>query len=262
MPTKKYTDERKKSATEYDVWTYIHKGCYPELYEKERDWAKYYSNYIKTYIERDVSKLIRVGDGIKFYKFMEVLAARISTMLNVDSVCGEIGINHKTAEEWLSMLQKANIIYLLRPYYNNLTSRAIKTPKLYFLDTGLAAYLTHWDTKATLKTGAKSGDFFENFVICEILKSYYNTGLEPNNLYYYRDKNKNEIDLLIEQGDTVYPVEIKSNSNPSKGDVKAFAVLAKALKGTKKLGEGAVVCAADGIWNIKEEVVTIPYYFI
>jgi len=191
---------------------------------------------------------------------MEVLAARTANMTNLNDVCKDTGISHPTAERWLSILRASNIVYLHRPYYNSLTKRAIKSPKLYFLDTGLAAYLTHWDTKNVLRRGAKAGDFLENFVITEILKSYYNVGIEPKNLYYYRDKDKNEIDLIIEQHGTLYPVEIKSNSNPDKGDVKAFELLKK-IPGVN-VGDGAVLCPCESVLAIAEGVRAVPIQYI
>jgi predicted AAA+ superfamily ATPase len=205
-----------------------------------------------------VHQLTQVGDELKFYRFMEVMAARIGGVLNVDDVCKDVGLSHSTAERWISILRVSNIIYLLRPYSSSLTKRAIKSPKLYFLDTGLAAYLTHWETKEVLKAGAKAGDFFENFIVSEILKSYYNAGREPNNLYYYRDKDKNEIDLLIEKNGTVFPIEIKTRSNPTRDDCKSFRVLEKLAD----IGEGAVICQSDKIMPISEKVRAVPVWYI
>ncbi|MDR2395423.1 MAG: ATP-binding protein [Endomicrobium sp.] len=259
LPTSSYKARRRETATPIcDIWDLIHKGSMPQMYTEELDWKKFYADYMNTYLERDVSQLAQVGNSLKFIKFMEVLAARISNMLNLNDVCRDVGISHPTAEHWLSILQSSNIIYLLRPYYNNRTNRAIKTPKLYFLDTGLVAYLTHWDTKDVLKSGAKKGDFLENFVICEILKSYYNAGLEPNNLYYYRDKNQREIDLIIEIGGVLYPTEIKSKSNPTKQDIPAFEF----LSAIAKIDQGAVICLCDKPFAIYSGVYALPVWYI
>ena len=259
MPTKAYLSARKDSAKQYDIWKHIHLGSYPDIaLHPEKDWNSFYSDYVKTYIERDVYQLAQVGDELKFYRFMEVLAARTACVLNLNEVCKEVGIAHQTAERWLSILRISNIVYLLRPFSNNLTKRAIKMPKVYFLDTGLAAYLTHWETKDVLKAGAKSGDFFENFIMVEILKSYYNAGLEPHNLYYYRDKDKREIDLLIESNGILYPIEIKKRSNPTKSDCSSFKVLDKVAN----VGEGAVICSCDTIMPISEKVRAVPYWMV
>jgi len=259
LPTKDYLEKRADTVKHYDIWEHIHRGSYPEmLTNSDIDWNFFYSDYIKTYIERDVYQLTQVGDELKFYRFMEVLAARISCILNLNEVCKEIGVSHSTAERWLSILRISNIIYLLRPYSNNLTKRAIRSPKLYFLDTGLAAYLTHWETKDVLKTGAKSGDFLENFVVTEILKSYYNAGREPKNLYYYRDKDKREIDVLIERNGVLHPIEIKKSSNPNKDDCTAFA----ALSDKATIGEGAIICRCNEPMPITEKVRSIPVWWI
>lgn len=169
----------------------------------------FYASYTRTYIERDVRELTQVGDELKFIKFMTAIASRTSQMINLTSIANEIGISVPTADRWLSILISSNIVYLLKPYYNNITKRAIKTPKLYFLDTGLAAYLTKWNTPDVLEAGAMSGAFFETFVVSEILKSYYNAGILEPSLYYYRDKDAKEIDIIIEQNGMLYPVEIK-----------------------------------------------------
>lgn len=260
LPIKEYVEKRKPKKSELGIWELIYRGQMPEMYAKERDWKRFYGDYLKTYLERDVSQLAQVGDELKFQKFMEVLAARNANVLQLDTVCKDVGISHPTGERWLSILRISNIVYLLRPYHSNLTKRAIKSPKLYFLDTGLAAYLTHWDTKEVLRSGAKAGDFFENFVIVEILKSYYNAGIEPRNLYFYRDKDKNEIDLVIEQNGVLYPVEIKSFSNPDKSDIKAFDVLSKIPN--VKVGDGAVLCPCNSVLSIAEGVRAVPVEYV
>jgi predicted AAA+ superfamily ATPase len=258
VPTAEYIDSRKAKIQPVDIWDLIHKGSMPEMYADDLDWKKFYADYVNTYLERDVSQLAQIGNSLKFTEFMAVLAARTANMLNLNDVCKDVGISHPTAENWLAILEKSNIVYLLRPYYNNLTNRAVKTPKLYFLDTGLAAYLTHWDTKEVLESGAKNGDFFENFVVCEILKSYYNAGIHPNNIYYYRNKDKNEVDIIIESGGVLYPVEIKKHSNPTKKDAENFALLRKFAK----VGEGAVICQCDRPMPLDEAVTALPVWYI
>jgi len=161
-----------------------------------------------------------------------------------------------TAHRWLSILISSNIVYLLQPYYNNITKRAVKTPKLYFLDTGLAAYLTKWNTTEVLEAGAMAGAFFETFVVAEVLKSYYNAGVLEPSLYYYRDKDAREIDILIEQNGMLYPIEIKKTANPSKEHVKNFLALEK-IKGVT-VGTGGVICMYDKNVQISDKNVVIP----
>jgi predicted AAA+ superfamily ATPase len=183
----------------------------------------FYAAYAKTYLERDVRELTQVGDEVKFIKFMTAIASRTSQMLNLSSVANEVGISAPTADRWLSILISSNIVYLLQPYYNNIMKRAVKTPKLYFLDTGLAAYLLKWKTPEALETGAMAGAFFESFVVAEMLKSYYNAGVLEPSLYYYRDKDGREVDILIEQNGVIHPVEIKKTSNPGKEHINDFS---------------------------------------
>jgi hypothetical protein len=193
-------------------------------------------------------------------KFMAVMAARTGQLLNLNSVAGEVGISQPTADRWLSILVASNIVYLLQPYSNNITKRAVKTPKLYFLDTGLAAYLTRWNTVDTLKNGAMSGAFFETFVISEIIKSYYNKGIAVPPLYFYRDKDQKEIDLLIEEGDTLYPLEVKKHAETNAGDLANFAVLDRLQD--KKRGTGGVICTYDRLLTLSGEDKVIPISYI
>jgi hypothetical protein len=264
VPTEAYFSLRKKEKNiiEYsDIWENIHRGSMPELFvNPEYDWQMYYGTYVRTYIERDVRELTKVGDEVKFTKFMSVMAARTGQLLNLNSVAGEVGISQPTADRWLSILVASNIVYLLQPFSNNITKRAVKTPKLYFLDTGLAAYLTRWNTVDTLKNGAMSGAFFETFVISEIIKSYYNRGITDLPLYFYRDKDQKEIDLLIEEGDTLYPLEIKKHADPSAGDLTNFAVLDR-MQGIKR-GSGGVICTYDRLLTLKGEDKAIPVSYI
>ena len=199
LPTEKFFAERKKQLADItydDVWETIHRGSMPELYaNSDFDWQMFYGAYVRTYIERDVRELSEIGDEIKFTRFMTVVAASTGQLLNLASLSRDVGISQPTAERWLSILVASNLVYLLQPYSNNVTKRALKTPKLYFLDTGLAAYLTKWTTTDVLKSGAMAGAFFESFVVAEIIKSYYNKGILELPLYFYRDRDMNEIDL-------------------------------------------------------------------
>lgn len=261
IPTQEYIESRKKFSTKisYDeLWEIIHKGTMPALYEKNSDIDMFYAMYVSTYIERDVRSLTQVGDTLSFLKFMTALATRIGQLLNLNSIANEVGITIPTAQRWLSILVSSNIVYILEPYYNNILKRAVKTPKVYFLDTGLAAYLTKWKTKDVLETGTMAGNFFENFVIVEIIKSYYNSGDIRPPVYFYRDKEKREIDLIIERDGKLYPIEIKKTSNPSKDMIENF----KILNNIKEVGEGAIICAYDKIIDLDEKNKVIPYSYL
>jgi predicted AAA+ superfamily ATPase len=233
----------------------------PELCaNKDFDWQMFYGAYVRTYLERDVRKLTQVGDEMKFLRFMTVAASCTGQLLNLASLARDVGVSPPTAERWLSVLVTSNIVYLLKPYANNITKRTVKTPKLYFLDTGLAAYLTKWNTPAVLKNGAMAGAFFENFVIAEIIKSYYNKGILELPFYFYRDKNMNEIDLLIEGNGTLYPLEIKKHADPQKKDIAAFALLDK-IPAVKR-GSGGVICLYDNLITLRDNDRVIPVKYL
>jgi len=237
----------------------VHKGFFPELYETEsdlKDWNDYCSSYFQTYIEKDIKDVLNIQDESAFIKFVRAAASLSGELLNLKTL-GEIcGKDSKTVKAWLSVLESGGLIYLLEPYYNNFNKRMIKTPKLYFLDSGLACWLLGWNTPEQLTSGAMWGHIFESFVFAEILKSYYNDGLVKPPLYYYRDKEKNEIDLLIENGDTLYPVEIKTTGDPKKSMVSAFDCLRDIP--AKKRGSGAVICLAKERLPLTEDVWIVP----
>jgi predicted AAA+ superfamily ATPase len=263
VPTEEYFIQRRKDIkdTEYnDIWNIIHRGSMPAMYAVDMDWQAFYGAYTKTYIERDVRELTQIGDELKFIKFMTVMASMTGNLLNLASVARDAGISQPTADRWLSILVASNIVYLLQPYSNNITKRAIKTPKIYFLDTGLAAYLTRWNTKDVLQNGAMAGAFFETFIVCEILKSYYNAGVIEPPLYFYRDKEQNEIDLLIMEGDTLHPLEIKKHADPNRDDIAAFKILDK-ITGIKR-GAGGLICMYDNLITIKDNDMAIPVKYL
>lgn len=264
IPTEEYFSARKQSLADviYDeVWNAVHRGLMPELFiNPNYSWQLYYSAYVRTYIERDVRELSEIGDTVKFTNFMIAAAASTGQLVNVASLARDVGISAPTAERWLSVLVTSNIVYLLQPYSNNVMKRAIKTPKLYFLDTGLAAYLTRWNSPEVLKTGAMAGAFFESFVISEIIKSYYNAGISDPPLYFYRDKDMNEIDLLIENNGTLYPIEIKKHADPQKSDAKAFKII-DSIPNVKK-GQGGIVCLYDNLVTLTEGVKVIPIKYL
>ncbi len=263
LPTEEYFAERKDHLANIsydDVWQRIHRGSMPELHENpDFDWQMFYGAYVRTYIDRDVRELSEIGDTVKFTKFMVAAAASTGQLLNLASLARDVGISQPTAERWMSILVASNIVYLLQPYSNNITKRVIKTPKLYFLDTGLAAYLTKWNTPDVLKNGAMAGAFFESFVISEVIKSYYNKGILEPPVYFYRDKDMNEIDLLIEEGGVLYPIEMKKHADPQKRDVQNFSVLDK-IPGVQR-GPGGVVCLYDKLITLQgnDKVIPISY---
>ena len=260
LPTEEYFEDRRKDKADIpygDVWDIIHRGSFPELCANpDFEWQMFFAAYVKSYIERDVRSLTQVGDEIKFTRFMTVVAAHTGQLLNIASLARDVGISQPTAERWMSVLVASNLVVLLKPYHNNIIKRTVKTPKLYFLDTGLAAYLTRWSTTEVLKNGAMAGAFFETFVIGEIIKSYANKGILDVPIYFYRDRDGNEIDLLIEDGGTLYPIEIKKHADPVKSDVAKFSILDKIP--SMKRGDGGVVCLYDNLVTLHGNDRTIP----
>lgn len=263
IPTDEYFAERKKSLANVDydeIWNILHRGSMPELCENpDFDWQMFYGAYLRTYIERDVRDLTDIGDIVKFTRFMVAVAAMSGNLLNIASLSRDIGISQPTAERWLSVLVASNIVYLLQPYSNNVAKRAIKTPKVYFLDTGLAAYLTKWTTPEVLKNGAMAGAFFESFIVSEVIKSYYNRGVLEPPIYFYRDKEMNEIDLVIENAGVLHPLEIKKHADPTKKDIEAFSVLDK-IPGIVR-GNGGVICLYDKLISLtdKDRIIPVKY---
>lgn len=231
LPTEEYIKAKVQNATETDllkIYELIWKGSYPKLYPADSDyWAVFYESYMQTYIERDIKALSAVGNELDFVKFMRALAARTGEMLNYSELANDVGVSQPTIKSWLSILQASGLVYILRPYYNNVGNRFIKTPKVYFMDTGLACYLTGWKTPEVLESGAMSGNMFETYVVSEIIKSYWHNGKQPD-IYYYRDKEKREIDVLLHENGTLYPVEIKKKATRTK-EISRLLTLLKRL---------------------------------
>jgi predicted AAA+ superfamily ATPase len=247
----------KKNIT--DIYEAIWKGSLPELIvNKKLDRERYYSSYIQTYIERDVKDFYDIEKPIQFFNFISVTAAQTGNLLNYASLAKDVGIDAKTAQVWLGILERSGLVYLLKPYFPNVTKRIIKTPKMYFLDTGLAAYLTRWTSPETLMNGAMAGHILETYVIGEILKSYLHNGKEPL-ISFYRDFNQNEIDILLEENGTLYPIEIKKTANPDLSDIKVFSQIEKL---GKKTGTGAILCFKDERIPLSREIVSIPVWEI
>lgn len=181
-------------------------------------------------------------------------------MLNFNAIANEVEISIDTVKRWISILQTSGIIHLLEPYSNNILKRVIKTPKIYFYDSGLICYLTRWTTPDVLKNGAKAGNIFENFIISEILKTYLNAGKTLSSIYYYRDKDKREIDLVIEKDGVLYPIEIKMTANPTKAIGITFTVLDKIPN--KERGLGCVLCQYENMLYLNEKIVSLPITYI
>ena len=266
VPDEGYLADRKPvfSLPEHEnIWQIIHRGDMPRLYEQPAtDWQVYYASYVATYIERDVRQLVNVGSSGDFTRFMIAIAARSGELLNYSSVAQEIGVSVDTVKRWLTVLQTSGIVYLLQPYGNNHLKRAIKTPKVYMLNTGLMAYLTKWLTPETIQNGAKSGQFFETFVVGEIIKSFHNQGQEPP-IYFYRDTNQKEIDLLIEHQQMLYPVEIKATANPNKKMAAAFNLLRNTLPANELgIAHGTIINQyPQKIW-LAENLVAVPAAYV
>ena len=266
VPTDEYFKDREEEIKTYsNLWEVIHKGSYPELYDIERDWQEYYSSYVSTYLERDINEMIS-ADSITFTKFLTAVAARTGEILNYANIAGEVGVSEPTIKSWISILERTGIVYLLQPYSASALSRAIKSPKIYFRDTGLACYLTRWLTADALKCSAVAGNMFETFVVSEILKTYINEGKDYKfNIFYYRGKDKsasgeNEIDLIIEEDGVLYPVEIKMSGNPKANMGSANQVLDKIKE--KSRGMGVILCLIDKKTYLRENLVAIPIEYV
>lgn len=254
-----------------DIYLRIFKGSMPELYTEDHiDWEIYYSSYVDTYLQRDIRDLAQVADEMQFYNFMTIVAAHTSKPVVYEELANAAGISAPTAKKWLSILVSSHIIALVQPYYNNVLKRVVKTPLMHFLDTGLAAHLLKWGNPEALEKGAMSGAFFESYVFSEIYKSYLNAGKEPP-IYYYRDKDQKEIDILIFQNGAIYPIEIKKAASPGKEAIKNFKVLNPVEEPLKfgglaqlkvEIGCGNVVCMANDLLPIDEKNWYVPAWMI
>ncbi|MCK5879225.1 MAG: ATP-binding protein, partial [Holophagae bacterium] len=237
------------------LYQLIWRGAYPEVaLNKKLEKNLFYNSYVQTYIQRDVRDLAKVGDELAFFRFLRACAARTGQLLNYSELAKDTDIAPNTAKTWLSVLQASGIIYLLPPYHTNVTKRLVKAPKLYFCDTGLCSYLTEWSSPETLEAGAMSGAILETWALMEILKSYLHNG-ESAPFYYYRDKDKKEIDLLILRDGKICPIEFKKTASPSRRDVHHFSVLEKLGLPVEK---GGVVCLAQQSLPLTENTISIP----
>lgn len=259
FPDLEYIEEKRENHNNYstsDIFKIIYNGSFPALNNQDefQDRNAFYSAYIRTYIERDIRDLSSISNEMKFLNFIRVVAGRTGQVLKYSELANAVDISEPTAKTWLSVLVSSNIVYLLEPYYRNITKRMTKMPKIYFLDTGLCSYLTGWSSPEVIKKGAMDGAFFETFVVSEILKSYRHNGERPL-IYWYRDTQQKEIDLLIERDGKLHPIEIKLTSNPNKSMLKHFKVL-------DNQGYGGLICMRESDIPLTEDVSAIPVNYI
>ena len=233
----------------------IFKGGMPELYKnRNMDRNLYFGSYIDTYISRDIRELTQIGNIDAFKKFVVSVASRTGEQLNYSALALDSGISVPTATNWMSILTVSGLVYLLEPYMNSEIKRLTHIPKIIFMDTGLAAFLAGWESAKDLQLSEKSGHYLETFIISEIVKSYNAKGIKPN-ISYYRDKEKNEIDLIIYKNDTIYPFEIKKTASPNLRMISNFKILEKT---NKKVGNGGIICCYDKLMHLDENNMIIP----
>lgn len=243
-----------------DVWNLIHRGSMPELQDPNIDWDPFYTDYVAAYLERDVRELVNVKNEAKFYSFMVACAARTGQLLNASDIANTVDVDHKTVKAWLSVLQASNIVRVIEPFWPNIDKRLTKTPKIFFMDTGLVCHLTRWTTPDQLRNGAAAGHIFETFVVSEILKSFMNSGKSLHDVWFYRDAKKREIDLVIQDGHILHPVEVKVSATVRKDAVKNFSCLEN-LPGYE-VGFGHVICQTPEPYLITRTVQAVPVWGI
>lgn len=238
-----------------DIFSIIFKGGMPKLYiEKKISRDAYFQGYIDTYITRDVRSLSEIGDELAFRKFMVSVASRTGEQLNYSTLANDAGVSVPTASKWMSILISAGLVYLLEPYMSSELKRITHMPKIVFMDTGLAAYLAGWESAKELQLSSNAGHFLETYIVSEIIKSYNANGIRPN-ISYYRDKDKNEIDLIFYKNNTLYPFEIKKTALPTKEMIKNFN---KLIDTKKKIGTGGIICFYDNLTRLDENNYIIP----
>ena len=251
--------EGRTSADLQEIFRRIFQGSMPAIVSNEvSNNSIFYGSYLSTYIERDVRNLSDSIDSLKFLRFLTAVAARCSQMLNVNEIARDADINLKQAKDWMGILETLGIIFYLHPFSNNMLKRLVKTPKYYFYDTGLVAYLTKWSSPETLENGAMNGAILENYVVSEIRKSYLNSGKAPF-MYYYRDKDAREIDIILEQNGELNPIEIKKSANPAPEILRSFSVLEKT--GLNR-GKGAVICMKMELSAFNQENFIVPVWLL
>ncbi|EKD77808.1 MAG: hypothetical protein ACD_42C00170G0004 [uncultured bacterium] len=238
----------------YKIW----RGSYPDVVLQDgKNWERFYESYVTTYIQKDVRDYLQINDQVAFHRFMQVAASRTGQLINYRDLANDVGVSEPTIKSWINVLHASGIIYLLQPYFNNRTKRLIKTPKLYFMDTGLCCFLTGWLNADVLERGSMAGSILETYVFSEIIKSYLNCGRTPR-IYFYRDKDMREIDFLLEENGVIYPIEIKKTAS-----IKNINVNFDVLKKLKiKIGRGGVICFVQSPLSLSSDVEAIPVGFI
>lgn len=264
IPTSEWMRSAKRdqvnTSSFQEVYHQIWQGSFPQVNvdRKQSTRQRFFSSYLQTYLQRDVRDMLGVSNETTFHNFLCAVAARSGQLLNYADMARDVAIDNKTAKSWLSVLETSGLVYLLKPYYRNVTKRLIKTPKLYFLDTGLCSYLTKWPDSQSLEAGAMTGAILETYLFTEILKSYWHNGFDAP-FFFYRDTDQREVDLVIEQGGTLYPVEFKKTATPSNTASKNFNVLRKL---DKEVGPGAVVCFVEKEVPLSSTVTAIPISYL
>lgn len=260
VPTPGADGARRDPPEDLDLWATIHRGSMPRLMDASVSWDAFYTGYVRTYLERDVRDLIRVKDEESFYRFLVACAARTGGLVNRSDLARDAGVDAKTAQGWLSVLRASGAVRLLRPLWSNAVKRLAKTPKLYFTDTGLACHLLGWNTAQTLRRGAMAGHMFETFVVGEVVKSHLNAGGDARNVRFYRDARKREIDLVIQEGRVLHPVEIKTAATVDRAVAAGFSVLDDV--GDYDVGAGAVICQTREAYPLTADVEAVPVWSI
>lgn len=260
MPVEIVKWDMRAAPDGFDLWAHIQRGSMPRLQDADVDWHAYYTSYIRSYLERDVRQLVNLKDERAFYNFMIAVAARTGQLLNASDIANAVGVDVKTIQGWISVLQASGIIHVMHPFWSNVGKRLAKTPKLYFMDTGLACHLTGWNTPEQLKRGAMAGHMFETFVVGEVLRSYMNAGRDVRAVSFYRDARKREIDLVIQDGHILHPVEVKSGVNIPTDAVKNFDALS--AFGDYEVGFGHVICQTEKPYLVTRNVQAVPVWAV
>ena len=255
----KEREKRYESADINKIYERIWKGSMPGLVSgKYSNRDVFYSSYLQTYIDRDVKDQVQLSDSLLFSDFVRAAACRAGQMLNIHDIAQDVGVSDDTAKRWIKVLEKSDVIFFLRPYSNNLLKRTVKTPKLYFFDTGLVAYLTRYSSADILANGAINGAILENYVVSELLKSYHNNAKDCL-IWYYRDKSSNEIDMVIESNGKLHPLEIKRSVNPGSELLRVFNLLDKS---SVQRGTGAILCMRPKLSAVDAENYIVPIWMI
>ena len=241
-----------------NLWHRVHRGSMPMLASSRIGWERYYRDYVRTYLERDVRDLVSVQDEDAFYRFLVSCAARTGQLLNIADIARDVGLSPKTAQHWLSVLQTSGVVHLLRPFWANVQKRLTKAPKLYFYDTGLVCFLTGWLDEKTAERGAASGALFETYVVSEVLKGYLNVARDTRGIHFLRDGRNREIDLVIEQGRTLHPVEVKKAATLDANDARYFSLL-DGFDGFER-GPGALICQTSRPTPLTRDVTALPVW--